>query len=125
MVPSTDSDATEPASEVVQVWFPMSGGPATALGVGAAALAPDRVRLSNAPWAALNAAKADVYRVQKESDGLLWVKEKIEASGFCAIRLVLTDGSPIGSLNAGVEAVLEKVLRSGCHGFRHVRAGRH
>jgi len=85
---------TEPSSEVVRVWFQMAGGPATAVGVGAEALAPDRVRLLFAPWAALNAAKADVYRVRMEDDGEIWAQEKVDASGFCAIRLVLTDNSP-------------------------------
>ncbi|MEV6630417.1 hypothetical protein AB0M54_06670 [Actinoplanes sp. NPDC051470] len=56
----------------------MSGGPASALGVPAEVLAPDRVRLLFAPWAALNAARADVYRVRKEEDGRLWAQEKLD-----------------------------------------------
>jgi hypothetical protein len=59
------------------------------------------------PWAAVNAAKGDIYRVQKDNDGQLWVQEKLEASGFCAIRVELGDDSPIGSLDAGVDAVLK------------------
>jgi hypothetical protein len=35
------------------------------------------------------------------------VQEKLEASGYCAIRVVLSDDSPIGSLNAGVDAALK------------------
>ncbi|MEV7625299.1 hypothetical protein [Actinoplanes sp. NPDC089786] len=67
----------------------MSGGPASALGVTAEVLPPDRVRLLFAPWAALNAARADVYRVRKEEDGRLWAEEKLEASGYCAIRRLI------------------------------------
>lgn len=116
MVPSTDSNAIDPPSEAVQLWFSLSGGPATAVGVGAEVLAPDRLRLLFAPWSALDAAKGDVYRVHKGDDGKLWAREKIEASGFCTIRLVLTDDSPIGSLNAGVEAVLDKFFALGVTG---------
>jgi hypothetical protein len=105
-----------PSSEVVRVRFVMSGGPATAMSVPAELLAPDRVRLLSAPWAALNAAKADVYRVQTEDDGELWAQEKIQASGFCALRLILTDDSPLGTLNAGVEALLEKFSALGVTG---------
>jgi hypothetical protein len=107
MVPSMDSDVVEPQPEVVQVWFPMSGGPAHAVGVGAEVIAPDQVRLVFPPWAALNAAKGDIYRVQRDDDGQPWIQEKLEASGFCAIRVELGDDSRIGSLNAGVDAVLK------------------
>jgi len=86
VVPSTDSSASDPPSEAVQLWFPLSGGPATAVGVSAEVLAPDRVRLLFAPWFALDAAKGDVYRVHRGDDGKLWVREKIEASGFRALR---------------------------------------
>jgi hypothetical protein len=51
-----------------------------------------------------------------EEDGQLWAEEKLEASGYCAIRLVLTDGSPLGSLNAGVQAILDKFSDLGVTG---------
>ena len=100
----------------------MSGGPATALGMGAEALSPDRVRLPRAPWAALNAAKDDIFRVQRQRDGELWVQEKFEASGYCAIRVLLASDSPLGPLEAGTEAILDKftalgVTGSGMFGF--------
>jgi hypothetical protein len=100
----------------VQVWFQMSGGPATSLGVGAEALAPDHVRLLHAPWAALNAAKGDVFRVQRGVDGQLWVQEKLEASGYCAIRVVLAPDSPLGALDARVDAILDKFSALGIAG---------
>jgi hypothetical protein len=50
------------------------------------------------------------------SDGRLWVREKVEASGFCAIRLDIDDGSPIGSLNAGVNAALDILAAVGVTG---------
>lgn len=107
-MPSTGDAVVTPAMEWVQVWFPMSGGLASALGMGAEALAADRVRLPSAPWAALNAAKGDIFRVQREEDGQLWVREKIEASGYCAIRVMLVTGSPLGPLDVGTKAILEK-----------------
>jgi hypothetical protein len=115
-VPSMNSDVVEPRPEAVQVWFPMSGGPAHAVGVGGEVLAPDRVRLLFPPWAALNAARGDIYRVQRDEDGQLWVREKLEASGFCAIRVELDEDSPIGSFNAGVDAVLKMFSRLGVTG---------
>ena len=63
----------------VQVWFRLSGGPANALGMGAEVLSPDRVRLPCAPWAALNAAKGDVFQVQRGTDGQLWIQDPSSA----------------------------------------------
>jgi Domain of unknown function (DUF4265) len=94
----------------------MSGGPATGLGMGAEVLAPDRVRLQSAPWAALNAAKGDVFHVQRSADGQLWAQEKLEASGYCAIRLVLAPDSPLGPLKARVDAILDKFTALGITG---------
>ncbi|BCB88785.1 hypothetical protein Psuf_060980 [Phytohabitans suffuscus] len=94
----------------------MFGGPATALGMGAEVLAPDRVRLPFAPWAALNAAKGDIFRVQRGTDGELWVQEKLEASGYCAIRVVLASDSPLGPLDTGTEVILEKFTALGVTG---------
>ncbi|MCW6004605.1 DUF4265 domain-containing protein [Micromonospora sp. CPCC 205371] len=113
---STGGAVVEPPTEWVQVWFPMSGGPAIALGLGAEALAPDRVRLPSAPWAALNAAKGDIFRVQRELDGKLWAQEKLEASGYCAIRVVLASDSPLGPLDTATEAILEKFTALGATG---------
>ncbi|WP_433529542.1 DUF4265 domain-containing protein [Micromonospora sp. CA-263727] len=115
-MPSTGDAVVKPAAEWVQVWFPMSGGPASALGMGAEVLSPDRVRLPFAPWAALNAAKGDIFRVQREEDGQLWVREKLKASGYCAIRVMLASGSPLGPLDVGTEAVLEKFNALGVTG---------
>ncbi|PZG23816.1 hypothetical protein C1I95_02760 [Micromonospora craterilacus] len=105
-MPSTgDAVVTPAAAERVRVWFPMSGRPASALGMRAEALSPDRVRLPFAPWAALDAAKGDIFRVQREEDGQLWVREKLEASGYCAIRVILAADSPLGPLDVGTEAM--------------------
>lgn len=98
------------------MWFRLSGGPPNALGVGAEAIAPDRIRLPRAPWAALMAAKADVYRVQRGTDGQLWVEEKLDASGYCAIRLALTPDSPFGPLRADVDPILDKFTALGVTG---------
>jgi hypothetical protein len=113
-----------PPAELVQVWFPMSGGPAAALGMGAEALSPNRVRLPSAPWAALNAAKGDIFRVQQEMDGKLWAQEKLEAPGYCAIRLVLASDSPLGPLNVGTEAILEKCSPDNDGTSRYCQTGR-
>ncbi|WP_422755192.1 DUF4265 domain-containing protein [Micromonospora sp. WMMD708] len=76
----------------VQVWFLMPpGSNATSLGMGAERVAPDRVRLPWAAWGAFDAAKHDVFRVERDGDGQWWVKEKIAASGYCAIRVWAPD----------------------------------
>lgn len=113
---SAEQATFELAPGWVQVWFRMSGGPATGLGMGAEAQPPDRVRLQSAPWAELNAAKGDVFRVRRGTDGQLWVQEKLEASGYCAIRVVLAPGSPLGPLDAGVDAILDKFTTLGITG---------
>lgn len=102
----------------VQVWFRMSGGPATSMGMHAEALSPDRVRLPSAPWAALNAAKGDIYRVQPGTDGKLWVQEKLEASGYCAIRVTLVPDSSLArsAPHAGVDNILAKFATFGITG---------
>lgn len=107
---------TQMPPAVVHVWFPMSGGPASAMSTPAEMLAPDRVRLLYAPWAAVNAAKADVYRVRREHDGQLCAQEKLEASGFCAIRLFLSDDGPFQAVRDGVEAALDRFSALGVSG---------
>jgi hypothetical protein len=93
----------------------MSGGPASGLGVSAEALSSNRVRLLDAPWAALNAAKGDVFDVQRGPDGELWAQEKVQASGYCAIS-ALADDSALGPLSSGVEAILTKFTPLGITG---------
>jgi hypothetical protein len=100
----------------VLVWFPMSGGPATAIGMGVERLAPDRVRLPTAPWAKLGAAKGDIFQVRVAPDGGLWVDKKLEASGYCAVRLMLAEDSPLGPLECGVEVILDKFIAVGVTG---------
>lgn len=62
------------------------------------------------------AAKADVFRVQPDADGKLWVEEKLEASGYCAIRLALVPDGPLGPLTADVDAILDKFTALGVTG---------
>jgi hypothetical protein len=84
--------------------------------MGAEALSAGRVRLPKAPWAALDAAKGDVFRVRREADGDLWAEEKLEASGWCAIRVVLVPEGPLGPLDAGVDSILVKFAPLGVTG---------
>lgn len=101
MVPSTHRNAIEPPSEAVQLWLPLSSGPATAVGVGAEVLAPDRVRLPFALWSGYMRPRATSTEYIGTMTASFGVREKLEASGFCAIWLALTDDRPIGSLSAG------------------------
>jgi hypothetical protein len=77
-----------PSDGWVQVWFLMPpGSHATSIGMDAELVAPDRVRLPSAPWGAFDAAKHDILRIEPDRDGQWWVKEKVTASGYCAIRI--------------------------------------
>lgn len=82
--------------EWVQVWFLMPpGSNATSMGTHAELVAPDRVRLPSAPWGTFDAAKHDVLRIEQDRDGQWWAKEKITASGYCAIRIWAADDSDL------------------------------
>jgi hypothetical protein len=61
------------------------------MGVRAELVAPDRARLPAAPWGPFDAAKDDILRIERGSDGQWWVKEKLTASGYWAIRVWATD----------------------------------
>ncbi|MEU5781999.1 DUF4265 domain-containing protein [Micromonospora lupini] len=89
----------------VQVWFLMPpGSNATSIGMGAELVAPDQVRLPRAPWAAFDAAMHDILRVERDRDGQWWVKEKIAASGYCAIRVWAPDDAVLEHFEEAVLA---------------------
>jgi Domain of unknown function (DUF4265) len=56
------------------------------------------------------------FRVQQDSDGKLWAQEKLEASGYCAIRAVLASDSSLGPLDTGTQAILDKFAEVGVFG---------
>jgi hypothetical protein len=105
---SMNDAAVAPATEWVQVWFALVGWNASAFGMGAEALSPDRVRLPRAPWFPLDAAKGDIFCVQRGEEDKLWVQNKIQASGYCAIKLMLAEGSPLGYAESSAEAMVDK-----------------
>lgn len=115
MSPSSHARVDLPPGWVL-VNFRMSGGPATSMGMGAEALSDDSVRLPRAPSAALDAAKGDVFRVRRDADGELWAEEKLEASGWCAIRVLLNSEGPLGPTEARVDAILGKFAHLGVTG---------
>jgi hypothetical protein len=100
----------------VEVNFRMSGGPATSMGMAAEALSADKVRLPRAPWSAFNAAKGDIFRVRPDADGELWVEEKLEASGWCAIDVWVESDGPFGPVDDRVNVVLDKFAPLGVTG---------
>jgi hypothetical protein len=116
MSSSAGGAAAEPPTESVQVWFTTSGSSGKAFGIGAEAVAPDRVRIPFSPPAELNAAVGDIFRVQRGTDNKLWVLEKLEASGYCAIRVVPASDSLLGLGDAGAEVILEKFAALGVTG---------
>ena len=114
---STNDAAAEPPTGCVQVWFALCGWNANAFGMGAEVLSPDRVRLPRAPWFPLNATKGDIFRVQRGEEDKLWVQERIQASGYCAIKLMLAEDSPLGSTEVGTEAMVDQFAPLGVTGL--------
>jgi len=106
------SDPLDPL--VVQVWFRMPpGSNATSMGMPAELIAPDRARLRWAPWSALDVAKDDELRVEQEHDGTWWFKEKIAASGYCAIQLWATDDADLEHFDKAALAAFAPLQVSG------------
>jgi hypothetical protein len=89
------------------------GSNATSMGMGAELVGPDRVRLPVAPWAALDAAKDDVFRIERDHDGEWWVKQKVTTSGYCAILIWATDESDLEHFGDVVLADLNPLQVSG------------
>ncbi|MEU8209748.1 DUF4265 domain-containing protein [Micromonospora sp. NPDC049044] len=83
------------------------------MGMGAEWVAPGRVRLPSAPWAELDAAKHDVFRVERDRDGQWWVKEKLAASGYCAVRVWPGDDDDLARFTDGVLAEFAQLQVSG------------
>ncbi|MEU7856185.1 DUF4265 domain-containing protein [Nonomuraea sp. NPDC049141] len=52
----------------------------------------DRVRLGNTPFFARGFALGDVVVVAPDEDGVLWVKQAVEYSGNCTIRIIPAEG---------------------------------
>lgn len=98
----------KPPDEQVQVWFALTGFNASSFGMGAEVISPERVRLPSAPWFPIDAAKGDILRVQRGEDGQLWVQEKVQTAGYCAIKLMLTADSPLGATDTGTDAMVDK-----------------
>ncbi|WP_223199351.1 DUF4265 domain-containing protein [Solihabitans fulvus] len=84
--------------------------------MAAEALSVDRIRLLRAPWGAFNAAKGDIFRVRPDVNGDLWVEEKLEASGWCAIYVGATSDGPLQPLNERDNIVLDKFAPLGVTG---------
>lgn len=105
----------------VQVWFSIpSGSNATSMGMGAELVAPNQVRLPRAPWGAFDAAMHDVFRIERDRDGQWLVKEKIAASGYCAIRVSRADNTDVAHFKDVVLADLAPLEVSGAGMFGFV-----
>lgn len=56
----------------------------------------DTARIRNVPFLANGIAEDDVIRYVTATDGARWAKERVEASGNCAIRVLPRRGGPLG-----------------------------
>ncbi|WP_308169675.1 DUF4265 domain-containing protein [Acrocarpospora catenulata] len=77
----------------------------------------DRVRLDNTPFFVRGFALGDVVVVAPDEDGVLWVKQAVEYSGNCTIRIIPAEGgrrveelqavldafAPFGVVGEGIE----------------------
>ncbi|MEV6139131.1 DUF4265 domain-containing protein [Nocardia sp. NPDC051990] len=73
----------------------------------------DCVELNNIPFFVRGFASGDVVRVAADEEGVLWVKEAVECSDNCVIRIVPIDG---GGEVAARQAVLDAFAPLGVEG---------
>ncbi|MFF0318015.1 DUF4265 domain-containing protein [Micromonospora sp. NPDC005252] len=71
------------------------------------------VRLPSAPWAAFDAAKHDIFRVEHDRDGRWWVEEKVTASGYCATPIWAPDDADLEHFEDSVLAEFAPLQVSG------------
>ncbi|MFD4667008.1 DUF4265 domain-containing protein [Streptomyces halstedii] len=71
------------------------------------------VRLDNTPWFVRGVASGDIIRVELEDDGVLYVRETIQPSQNCTIRLIVLKDEGSG---AARQTVLDTFHRLGTTG---------
>lgn len=62
--------------------------PVTSEGLWATGLGHDLYRLDNIPWLVRGVACDDVFRAEADGDGVMWARDRVQASGNCTIRVV-------------------------------------
>ena len=82
-------------------------------GLWAVPLGDGLYRLDNIPWFAWVVAADDVFRAEADDDGVLWAREKVQASGNCTIRVVPFSEGP---LKGDRKAVLDVFSALGAEG---------
>lgn len=90
--------ATE--SSRIKVWYrfvPREGWlPHDTEGLWATRLSGDTARVENVPFLQDGVAEGEVGRFVTDADGLHWAKERVEASGNCAVRVLPVPSGPLG-----------------------------
>jgi Domain of unknown function (DUF4265) len=78
--------------------------PVASEGVWARPLGHHEYELDNVPWFARNAAYGDRVRAEPDSDGVLWVRERLAWSGRYTIRVIPLEAGPLaGDLQAVID----------------------
>ncbi|MEV4383664.1 DUF4265 domain-containing protein [Streptosporangium sp. NPDC049644] len=93
---SENNSARNPELDWVRVVFdlePVNGWPpARTERLWAVKVGDDRARLGNTPFFARGFALDDVVVVAPDEDGVLWVKQAVEYSDNCTIRIIPAEG---------------------------------
>ncbi|MCG3757584.1 MULTISPECIES: DUF4265 domain-containing protein [unclassified Amycolatopsis] len=98
-MPEQSADLDQPTHVKVVFELPSEGDdwpPVSREGLWAVPLGPDHVRLASIPWFARGAAEGDVFRVERDEEGVLRPVERVEWSGNCTIRMIVWADGPFG-----------------------------
>jgi hypothetical protein len=78
--------------------------PVASEGLWARPIGPHEYELENVPWFARNVAYGDRWIAERDTDGLLWCRDRIAWSGRYTIRVIpLRDGALEGSLQEVID----------------------
>ncbi len=98
----------QPTSDAIKIWFrfvPREGWlPYDIEGLWATALSAETAQINNVPFLQDGVAQGDIIRFETDSDGLRWARERVHASGHCAIRVLPKPDGPFGGSSSAVHA---------------------
>ncbi|MEN3534349.1 DUF4265 domain-containing protein [Microbispora sp. ZYX-F-249] len=98
MVSSSSESTTMVADDRVKVWYrfvPREGWPQfDQEGVWATPLGGDLAQVDNVPFFVDGAAEGDIVRFTTDAEGVRWVEERVEWSGWCTILVLPVRGGP-------------------------------
>ena len=77
-------------------------------GLWAQRVGDDLARVRSVPFLQIGVAQGDVVRFETNSEGVHWSRERVEASGNCAIRVLPIPAGPLGRSAEAVHAAFAR-----------------